>query len=76
MMYVCMCVGVCDTEKNSVKSAPSFPLLWVLGFEHKSPGLHGERFYSLSHSPGCTDFSQNARSLVLDIRADVGLLPS
>lgn len=27
------------------------------------------RFYSLSHSPGCTVFSQNARSLVLDIRA-------
>lgn len=59
MMYVCMCVGVCDTEKNSVESAPSLPLLWVLGFEHKSPGLHGECFYSLSHNPGCAVFFQN-----------------
>lgn len=59
MMYVCMCMGVCDTEKNSVESAPSLPLLWVLGFAHKSPGLRGECFYSLSHSPGCTVFLQN-----------------
>lgn len=63
MMYVCTCVGVCDTKKNSVKSAPSFPLLWVLRFEHKSPGLRGECFYSLSHSPGCAVFFQSDRHL-------------